>query len=212
MPQKDDKFSERPAVEDKNILAMADRRASDRYRSVCRIARVRRASDAGLWLVRNISDKGMMLVANVALNGGEDVEIDLSDSITISGRIVWSDKGRCGVVFSRKIDVAATLAALAAEQRAEGYRALRLQVSAKAILALPSGARPIDLVDISQAGAGFHCETSLNPGSILNIILPGEDHPRCALVRWSRELCGGLWFTTPLERAVLESVARFQLD
>lgn len=208
MHQKDDNCSDdNQDIDSEDILTTADRRAANRYRSVCRIARVRRAGDVGLWLVR--SDKGMMLAADVPLIGGEEVEVELSDSIAIPGRIVWSDKGRCGVAFSTKIDSHAILTALAAEQRAEGYRALRLQICAKAILSLPSGAQPIDLVDISQSGAGFRCDISFNPGGVLNIILPGEDHPRCALVRWSRGQRGGLWFTRPLDRAVLESVTHF---
>ena len=42
----------------------SDRRGSERYRTVCRIARVRRADDIGLWRVRNLSNDGLMLTAD----------------------------------------------------------------------------------------------------------------------------------------------------
>ena len=191
------------------LLAEQDRRESDRHRAVCRIARVHREKDVGLWLVRNISDAGMMLVADVALAVGEQLKIALSETVVLSGEVVWADDGRCGVAFSEKIDTAATLRALAEEQRADGYRALRLPIEIQAVLAQPDGARPIDLVDISQSGAGFRYDAVLQPGTELDLLLPGGDVKRRALVRWSRGNRGGLWFTRPLDRADLESLVRF---
>lgn len=191
-------------------LATQDRRGSDRHRAVCRIARVHREEDIGLWLVRNISDEGMMLVADVPLAVGEPLKIALSETVVLSGEVVWAEDGRCGVAFSEKIDAAATLRALAEEQRADGYRALRLPIEVEAILALREGARPIDLVDISQSGAGFRYDAVLQPGTELDLLLPGGDVKRRALVRWSRGNRGGLWFTRPLDRADLESLVRFQ--
>lgn len=102
------------------------------------------------------------------------------------------------------------LRALAEEQRAEGYRALRLPIEAEAILTFRDGARPIDLVDISQSGAGFLHDTALELGIELDLMLAGGELRRRALVRWSRDRRGGLWFTQPLERVDLESLARFR--
>lgn len=187
-----------------------DRRDGDRYRSVCRIARVHRADDMGLWRVRNISDKGMMLAADVALAGGEVIEIALSETIVLGGRIVWAEKGRCGVAFDKAIDAAAVLAALAQEQQAEGYRALRLPIEVAALVLFRNDARPIDLVDISQSGAGFVYDGKLEPGTAIDLQLPGDDQKRSALVRWSKGKRGGLWFKRPLDRTELESVARFR--
>lgn len=192
------------------LLTEQDRRGSDRHRAVCRIARVHREKDVGLWLVRNISDAGMMLVADVALAVGEPLKIALSETVVLSGEVVWADDGRCGVAFSDKIDAAATLQSLAEEQRADGYRALRLPIEIQAILSLRDGARPIDLVDISQSGAGFRYDAVLPPGTELDLLLPGGDVKRRALVRWSRGQRGGLWFTQPLDRADLESLLRFR--
>lgn len=191
-------------------LDQPDRREGDRYRSVCRIARVSRSDDMGLWRVRNISDKGMMLAADVELAGGEAVEIALSESTVINGRIVWAEKGRCGIAFDQPIDAAAVLATLAQEQQAEGYRALRLPIEIEALVLLRNDARPIDLVDISQSGAGFVYDSKLDPGTEIDLLLPGDDQKRPALVRWSKGNRGGLWFRRPLDRTELESVARFR--
>lgn len=185
-----------------------DRRGSERHRAVCRIARVRRADDCGLWRVRNISDAGLMLAADVPVTVGESIEVALSESVVLDGKIVWAEQGRCGVAFSEAIDAVATLRALAEEQLAEGYRALRLPIAGEAILILRGGARPIDLVDISQNGAGFLYHTEIEPGTELDLLLPRSEFRRRALVRWSRGRRGGLWFTQPLDRADLESIGR----
>lgn len=194
-----------------SACSIRDRRGSDRYRTVCRVARVHRADDAGLWRVRNISDDGMMLAADVPVAIGESLSIGLSESVVVSGHIVWADEGHCGIAFSRKINAAAMLRALAEEQRAERHRALRLPIEAEAVLAFPDGAKPIDLVDISRSGAGFRCDTLLEPGIEVDLVLPGGDLRRRALVRWSRDHRGGLWFAQPLDRTDLETLARFRL-
>lgn len=189
-----------------------DRRGTERYRTVCRVARVQRADDVGLWRVRNISNEGLMLAADIPVTVGETLDISLSETLTLRGRVVWAQQGRYGVEFASRIDAAAALRGLAVEQRAEGYRALRLPVEIEAIVALRDGARPIDLVDISQHGAGFRYDRGLEPGTEVDLILPGCELRRRALVRWSRDQRGGLWFTQKLDRADLESIASLQRE
>lgn len=184
-----------------------DRRGAGRYRTICRIARVQRANDVGLWRVRNISNEGLMLSADVPATVGETLDIALSETTTIRGKIIWARAGRCGVVFDRPVDAAAVLRGLAEEQRAEAYRALRLPIAVEAIIALRDDSRPIDLVDISQHGAGFRYDQRLDPGTEVELILPASQLRRRAVVRWSREQRGGLWFTQQLDCADLESIA-----
>lgn len=195
-------------IADAEDATRSNRRGTERYRTVWRIARVRRAADMGLWRVRNISNDGLMLAADMPVAVGETLDISLSETITLRGRVVWAKQGACGVAFARPNDAVAALRGLAAEQRAEGYRALRLPVEIEAIVALRNDARPIDLVDISQHGAGFRYDRMLDPGTEVELILPGGELRRRALVRWSREHRGGLWFTEQLDRAALESIAR----
>lgn len=197
-------------TEDIEDVARSNRRGAERYRTVCRIARVQRANDVGLWRVRNISNEGLMLAADTSIAIGETLDISLSETMTLRGTVIWAEPGRCGVAFEGPIDAAAVLRGLADEQRAEGYRALRLPVAVEAIMALGNDARPIDLVDISQHGAGFRYDRVLEPGTEVELILPGGELRRRALVRWSREQRGGLWFAQQLDRAALESIALLQ--
>lgn len=196
-------------VEEQEKIADTDRRGGDRYRTVWRIAKVVRNGDAGLWRVRNISDKGMMLAAEVPIAIGEKLEIALSDTVVLHGKVVWSDGGRCGVSFDKEVDVADVLKQLAAEQRATGYRQPRLPVRTQAQAVTDDGTNSIELVDLSQNGAGFVHDGHLEVGKELDLILAGGVKRR-AIVRWSRAGRGGLWLTQPLDRADLESIHRFE--
>ena len=196
-------------VEEQQSGADGDRRGGDRYRTVWRIAKVMRNGDAGLWRVRNISDKGMMLAAEVPIAIGEKLEIALSDTVVLRGEVVWSDAGRCGVSFDKEVDVADVLKQLAAEQRATGYRQPRLPVRTQAQAVTDDGTTSIELVDLSQNGAGFVHDGHLEVGKELDLVLAGGVKRR-AIVRWSRAGRGGLWLTQPLDRTDLESIRRFE--
>lgn len=189
--------------------ADADRRGGDRYRTVWRIAKVTRDGDVGLWRVRNMSDRGMMLAADVPVAVGEKLEIALSDAVVVRGKVVWSEGGRLGVEFDREVDVADVLKQLAAEQRASGYRQPRLPVHTRAKVTTDEGTSDIELVDLSQSGAGFVHDGALEVGKEVDLALASGIH-RKAIVRWARGTRGGLWLTQPLDRADLESIRRFQ--
>ena len=186
-----------------------DRRGSDRYRTVWRIAKVKRDGDFGLWRVRNMSDRGMMLAADVPISVGEQLEIALSDAVVVCGKVVWSEGGRCGVAFDQEVDVADVLKRLAAEQRASGYRQPRVPVHTLAQVITDEGTSQIELADLSQSGAGFVHDGLLEVGKELELVLAG-DIRRKAIVRWARGNRGGLWLTQPLDRPDLESIRRFQ--
>lgn len=196
------------AAPDQLAEAGVDRRAADRYRTVWRIAKVTRDGDVGLWRVRNMSDQGMMLAADVPVAVGEQLEIALSDAVVVRGSVVWSDDGRCGVVFDEEVDVADVLKRLAAEQRASGYRQPRLSLHTKAQIVTEEGTTDIELVDLSQNGAGFVHDGLFEVGKELELVLAGGVR-RKAIVRWARDARGGLWLTQPLDRADLESIHRF---
>lgn len=182
-----------------------NRRGSNRFRTVCRMARVEYGNDVGLWRVRNISDEGMMLRTDISVAVGERLQIALSETTLFDGTVLWTDKDCCDVAFDHKIDATAVLHSLADEQRSEGHRALRLPTDAKAILALDDGAQPIDLVNISQSGAGYVYDKMIEPGTKLRLLIPGCDIIRHAVVRWSDCTRGGLWFTKPVD---LDSIVR----
>ncbi|MGH6649729.1 MAG: PilZ domain-containing protein [Sphingopyxis sp.] len=189
--------------------AASDRRGGDRFRTVWRIAKVTRDGDAGLWRVRNMSDGGMMLAVEVPVSVGERLEIALSETIVISGRVAWCEAGRCGVAFDAAVDGHDVLRQLAAEQQSGDYRAPRLPVHTRAQLITDGAASDIELADLSQSGAGFVHGGQFEVGKALELVLPG-DIRRKAIVRWSRAGRGGLWLTEPLGRADLESIRHFQ--
>ena len=98
---------------------------------------------------------------------------------------------------------------LAAEQRASGYRQPRLPVHTRAKVTTEEGTSDIELVDLSQSGAGFVHDGALEVGKEVDLALASGIH-RKAIVRWARGTRGGLWLTQPLDRADLESIRRFQ--
>ena len=167
-----------------------DRREGDRYRTVWRIAKVAREGDAGLWRVRNMSNGGMMLAADVPVTVGERLEVALSDRIVVSGRAAWAKDGCCGVAFDAEVDVSELLRKLAAEQRAHGYRQPRLPVQIGAQAVIEYQAIDIELVDLSQSGAGFVHDGRVEVGKEIELLLAG-DVRRKAIVRWSRGARGG---------------------
>lgn len=188
----------------------SDRRGGDRYRTVWRIAKVTRDGDAGLWRVRNMSDGGMMLAVEVPVTVGERLEIALSETVVIHGRVAWCEAGKCGVAFDAAVDGNEVLRQLAAEQQSGDYRAPRLPLHTRAQLITDGQASDIELADLSQSGAGFvHQHGHFEVGKALELVLPGGIR-RQAIVRWSRGGRGGLWLTEPLGRADLESIRHFQ--
>lgn len=193
---------------DDNAAGAQERRSGDRYRTVWRIAKVARDGDAGLWRVRNMSNRGMMLAADVPIEVGEHLTIALSDTVVVSGKVVWAKEGRCGVAFDAEVDVAETLKQLAAEQRATGYRQPRLPVRKRAKLVIDSRISEIELINLSQSGAGFVHDGHLPVAKEVELILT-DTIRRKAVVRWARDNEGGLWLTQPLDRADLESIRCF---
>src|SRR3546814_3573115 len=84
--------------------ASYERRGGNRQCTVYRLARIEREGDAGLWRVRNISDHGMMLATTVAVDPGERLQIALSEQTRLTGKVVWTREGRCGVEFDEAVD------------------------------------------------------------------------------------------------------------
>lgn len=195
---------------EQEVAAESDRRGADRFCTVCRIAKIERGDDSGLWRVRNISDRGMMLATDVPVEPGERLQISLSENVVLSAQIVWSDNGRCGVAFDEPVDGPGILKRLAAEQRAKGYRPPRLSVRTPAKAVTDNGTSEIEIVDMSQSGAGVVHDGQLEAGKELELVLVGGLR-RKAIVRWSKDGRGGLWLTEPLERADLESIRRFEV-
>src|SRR3546814_1678492 len=96
--------------------ASSERQAEDRYLTVHRVAKVVRQDDKGLWRVRNMSNRGMLFEVDVPVSPNERLTIILSDAIRLTGRVMWSGDGRCGIVFDEPVHIGELLRALVAEQ------------------------------------------------------------------------------------------------
>jgi PilZ domain len=185
--------------------AEIDRRDTPRLRAVCRIAKIVRVDDAGLWMVRNISDGGMMLTTSVPVTMGENITVILAEKLTLHGHVIWVGDGQCGIAFADEIDGEAILRQLAEDKAARRYRPFRIALKAGALASFNHKMQPIALVNLSQHGAGIVHDGSVTTGMRLDLLLSGGIR-REAIVRWSREDRAGLWLTQPLERALLESI------
>lgn len=184
-----------------------ERRGGQRIHTVLRVAKVSRAHDVGLWRVHNISDGGMMMATSVPVTPGERLAIALSDRVTLEATMRWWDGAHCGVAFDRKIDCAALLHELVAEQRAPFYRPPRLPVSSRAIVYCDKGLHSVRLHNLSQHGAGFSHAGRLLPGMAAKLLFEDGDEHR-GVVRWSRDGRAGMYLVEPFCCARLESACR----
>lgn len=191
------------------VEAETDRRDGQRLRAVCRIAKILRVDDAGLWMVRNISDGGMMLTSSVPVIPGEDITVVLGERTALEGRVSWAEDGKCGVAFHEAIDGEQLLRELAEDNASNKHRPLRVEVTADALARVNHRLQPIQLVNLSQHGAGIIHDGTVDAGMRLDLLLVG-DVRREAIVRWSHGNRAGLWLTSPLERAQLESIRHLQ--
>jgi hypothetical protein len=199
----------RPEISSRPPLAAADeRRGSPRFRTLFRVAQVRRAHDVGLWRVRNISDEGMMLLTSVPVQKGEKLSIMLSDSVALAATAIWWDGERCGVAFDAPIDCAALLEALGEEQRAPGHRPLRLPIDTRALAYCDRGLHTVRLSDISQHGAGFRHDGCFRPGMATKLHFETGEEYR-GVVRWNANGRAGIFLVEPIPCEKLESALRF---
>src|SRR3546814_2491903 len=116
------------ASHDHGYDAMPDRRGELRIRTVCRTARVKWATDIGLWRVQNISNKGMRLGTDIALKIGLLIEIAVSEDTVFQARVICAQGGYVEVDFDEAIAADVTLTELFEQHKSEGNRAQRLHI------------------------------------------------------------------------------------
>lgn len=199
--------SRRPGAPLLKLPVDLDRRESCRFHTVMRVARVTRARDVGLWRIRNISDGGLMLLTNVPVRPGERLKIALSETVEFGARVAWWDGERCGVTFDKPIDCAELLGRLVAEQKAPGYRPLRLPVNIRAVAYCDKGLHSVHLHNLSQHGAGFSHDGCFEPGMATKLhFADGIEHR--GVVRWVENGEAGMILTEPFPCEQLESACR----
>lgn len=185
-----------------------ERRGARRIHTVLRVAQVTRSHDVGLWRMNNISDDGMMLHASLPVADGEPLSIALSDSVTLKGKSVWWDGVHCGVTFDKRIDCAALLERLVAEQKAPRYRPPRLPVRTRAIAYCEQGLHTVRVRNLSHHGAGFEHDGCFHAGMATKLAFETGEEYR-GVVRWEKEGKAGMMLMEAIPCAQLESAARF---
>ncbi|MDB5707255.1 MAG: PilZ domain protein [Sphingomonas bacterium] len=192
---------------DPSTTEQEDLRTSNRQRTLCRVARVRTDTDEGLVRVRNLSDEGIMLRLSLPVLLGEAMDIQLSETVSVHGRVVWTDGPDCGVKLTQAIDSSALLRHLAEQGLSEEGRALRLPVSTKAVLSSEKGIRAVMVDDISQRGMKIRHDGSFSPGLPVKISLQSGLQRR-GVVRWSQEGIAGILLLEPFSPEELGSAHR----
>jgi hypothetical protein len=185
--------------------ASAERRQSQRFRTVYRVAKVMRDRAAGLWRVRNISDFGMMLLTRARPKRGETVSVCLSDSVSIQARVVWCGEDGCGVAFDQPIDSADLLRLLAAEAAGSQRRPPRLEVDMPATSWCERGIQPIRIGNLSQHGLGFCHDGWARVGMKLLVAFDRGGHRR-GIVRWCDGDRAGLQLLDPFTCEDLDAI------
>jgi hypothetical protein len=148
-----------------------------------------------------------MLAARVPVAPGERLSVSLSDSVTLDAEVAWWDGARCGVAFDQRIDCAAMLHDLVAEQRRPFYRPPRLPVSTRAIVYCEKGLHSVRLLNLSRHGAGFAHDGRLAAGMRTKLLFEDGDEHR-GVVRWSHDGRAGMYLVEPFPCARLESACR----
>ena len=127
---------------------------------------------------------------------GDAIDIQLSETINVPGRVIWTHGAECGIKLAHAIDSGALLKHIADQTSSKGSRALRLPVSKKATVSSEQGIHAGEVGDISQWGmkvkhngkffAGLQVKVSLHSGL-----------QRRGVVRWSREGIAGILLLEP---------------
>jgi hypothetical protein len=187
------------------VQPLVDRRAAPRLRTVFRVARVRARGDEGLARVHNLSDEGMMIELGFTVMLNDIVRVDMTDTVALDGRVVWTDGARCGLKLRWPIDSAALLRRICAEQRSGAARPIRLPMGRTAMTTSERGLRPVNIIDISQKGMKLAHDGSFHPGLAVKVTTDAGIERR-GVVRWSQDGLAGVILTEPFTVAELGSL------
>ncbi|MBN8816230.1 MAG: PilZ domain-containing protein [Sphingomonas sp.] len=188
-----------------SALPEVDRRSASRIRTVYRVARVRARGDEGLARVHNLSDEGMMLELGFPVMLNDTVRIDLTETVSLEGKVIWTEGGRCGLKLRRPVDSADLLRQMCEEQRSGATRPLRLGMRRPAMTASEFGLKPVSVVDISQRGMKLAHDGSFRPGLAVKVTTDTGIERR-GVVRWTRDDLAGVILTEPFTVAELGSL------
>ncbi|QZH75356.1 MAG: PilZ domain-containing protein [Erythrobacter sp.] len=185
----------------------AGRRSEIRIQTVLRVGRVIAEGDEGLVRVRNLSNQGARLQLQIPVEIGDLLTLELSDDAMMSGRVVWSTEGNCGLVFDKEIDCADLLGRLASQSKSGACRAVRLPISLPAVIRSEQGLRRTVVEDISQRGMKLRHDDRFVEGLRVSVTLP-SGLERCGVVRWTKNDVAGVMLLDPFSPQELGSAKK----
>ncbi len=182
-------------VQTGGVRPRREQRSEARVVSVFRLAKLIGTGEE-LCLIRNISAHGLKLEVFSPKTVGEDLAVDFGDGVAQPARVQWVHEDCIGLAFGNEIDVAETLARVAApgDRRA---RRLRLLLEVGAHLRVRRALSDCQLIDVSQGGAKIRTATLLAPGDHVSLEVDGLG-TLAGSVRWVRDSHVGIAFAAAL--------------
>lgn len=189
-------------VEDQLTPSVRDRRGTRRHATVLLVGQVRRGGKTAVCLVHDISPEGMLARFTEVPVLGEEVEVAVRGLASTTATVRWVTGYKAGLAFAEQQDLGGVLG------RATGKvsRAPRFDVALATELMAGSARLVVELVDLSPGGAKLIVDAALQPGTPVQLALPGSAAPIPGTVCWYREARTGLRFTYPLEMATLARI------
>lgn len=189
-------------------IALQDRRADARIRTIYRSARIISRDDSGLCRVLNLSDGGALVETALSLGLGDQLMLEFADGVVMSGFVARCEGLLAGVKFVPKIDCL-TMLKQSSDDRWNGRgRPVRLAVNKQVEVISEFGASPVELKDISQKGLKLCAEGKLTSGMQVrirlnpNLVVDGE-------VCWAQDSDVGVKLQGQITILDLGSVATF---
>jgi len=161
----------------------ADRRASERFVTVFRLAKLI-ADREEFCLVRNVSAGGVKAQVFSPKAVGDRISVDFGDEQPRPARVAWVEEDNIGLSFDDQIDVGRALSKAPPPGRSRA-RPIRLVIELDAVATIDKVPESCRLLDISQGGAKLAMERTPYPGDHMTLEIEGLGKLN-SVVRWVR--------------------------
>lgn len=156
--------------------------------------------------VLSLSDDGMVLATRLQPLLGERLTMDVSDSCSLTGEVIWVQPGQCGLKLAATIDSAALMQRLA-QERATNRRRRRWWAEKTAVVRSELGLQIVRLREVSRHGAKIVHDGRFTPGMAVKLQLaPGVERP--GILAWSRDGIAAVELTERLDKDQLGAAQR----
>jgi hypothetical protein len=186
-----------------------DRRSQARQTSVLRLALFDTGGFTQLCRITNVSLQGVQATVFGSVTSGAHVRIRVPDDICLEGTIVWAKQNCVGIKLDEPLPYSSLLR-FSGDGLTHGRRRRlpRIQIAAPASLATGLRTFPVELTDISPAGAMVRAHDPLPARGPITLNVLGL--PKIAAqIRWVAEGRAGLLFNHAIE---LRTLTDWMLD